>query len=88
MVGKKWHQRCLGMFGLWGWGWGGGGGGGMEFIYISSYRAVFSLFLIRKKILKLINPQTFQGKTLVTMVANTKNDIIGPSVLMNHSMIT
>ena len=28
--------------------------GGMEFIYISSYRAVFSLFLIRKTILKLI----------------------------------
>ena len=60
----------------------------MEFIYISSYRAVFSLFLIRKKILKLINPQTLQQKTLVTMVANTRNDTIGPSVLMNHSMIT
>ena len=36
--------------------------GGMEFIYISSYRAVFSLFLIRKKILKLIIHQRYRGK--------------------------
>ena len=43
--------------------------GGMEFIYISSYRAFLPLFLIWKKILKLLIH--LQGKILV---ANTKND--------------
>ena len=45
----------------------------MEFIYISSYRAFFIVFDSEKDS-QTDNPLTLQGKTLVTMVANTKND--------------
>ena len=48
--------------------------GGMKFIYISSpYRAVFIVFDSEKDS-QTDNLLTLQGKSLVTMIDNTKND--------------